>query len=131
MVRSYTIATAALTLGTSVKWVDNVLSHYRVPGIIQKRQGISRRLSTNGLVVLGLAALLIEELGLPTPRALVIAENLAGNEGRYTAAGQELSLSLDFPSFRARLLESLETAVEVAPAPRRGRPPLNKTGRLD
>ena len=130
MARAYTIATAALALGTSVKWLDNVLSHNRVSGVAQERQGISRRLTVEGLLVLALAVLLIQELGLPTPRAIVLAEDLAKNEGRYMAQ-QGLNLALDLPSFRIRLLERLENAVEIVPVPKRGRPPRNKTGRLD
>ncbi|MEA2764514.1 MAG: hypothetical protein QOK07_918 [Gemmatimonadaceae bacterium] len=130
MARAYTIATAALALGTSVKWLDNVLSHNRVTGVAQERQGIARRLTVEGLLVLGLAVLLIQELGLPTHKAIALAEDLANNEGRYLAQ-QGLNLALDLPAFRARLLDRLENAVEIAPAPRRGRPPLNKTGRLD
>jgi hypothetical protein len=130
MPRAYTIATAALALGTSLKWLDNALSHNRVPGVAQERQGIARRLSVEGLVVLGLAVLLIQELGLPTQKAIALAERLASGEGRYLAQ-EGLSLALDLASFRAGLLERLENAVEIAPVPRRGRPPLNKTGRLD
>ena len=130
MARAYTIATAALTLGTSGKWLDNVLSHNRVSGIARERQGVSRRLTVEGLVGLALAVLLVRELGLPTAKAIAVAENLAKNEGRYSAQ-HGLNLSLDLKSFRLQLLESLESAVEIAPAPKRGRPPRNKTGRLD
>ena len=130
MPRAYTIAAAALALGTSIKWLDNVLSHNRVPGVAQERQGISRRLTVDGLLVLALAVLLIQELGLPTAKAVALGESLARNEGRYTAQ-QGLNLALDLPVFRAQLLERLENAVEIAPVPKRGRPPRNKTGRLD
>jgi len=130
MARAYTIATAALALGTSVKWLDNVLSHNRVSGVAQERQGISRRLTVEGLLVLALVVLLIQELGLPTLKAIGVAEDLAKNEGRYMAQ-QGLNIALDLLSFRIRLLERLENAVEIAPVPKRGRPPGNKTGRLD
>lgn len=130
MPRAYTVAAAALAVGTSIKWLDNVLSHNRVPGVTQERQGVSRRLTVEGLLVLALAVLLIQELGVPTPRAIALAGDLANNEGRHMAK-EGLNLDLNLASFRTRLLERLETAVEVAPAPRRGRPPLNKTGRLD
>ena len=130
MARAYTIATAALTLGTSIKWLDNVLSHNRVSGIAQERQGVSRRLTVEGLVGLALTVLLVRELGLPIAKAIGVAENLANNEGRYIAS-RGLMLTLDLSSFRADLLERLENAVEMAPAPKRGRPHKNKTGRLD
>src|ERR1700716_2385389 len=118
MARAYTIATAALTLGTSVKWLDKVLSHNRVSGIARGRQGISRRLTIEGLLGLALAVLLIRELGLPTAKAITVAENLAKSEGRYIAP-QGLVLSLDLSSFRASLLDRLESAVEIAPVPMR------------
>jgi hypothetical protein len=130
MARAYTVATAALTLGTSVKWLDNVLSHNRVSGIARERQGVSRRLTIEGLVALALAVLLVRELGLPIAKAIMVAENLAKNEGRY-GASPGLILTLDLSSFRADLLERLENAVEIAPVPKRGRPRKNKTGRLD
>jgi hypothetical protein len=130
MARVYTIATAALTLETSMKWLDNVLSHNRVFGVEQQRQGVSRRLTVEGLVGLALAILLVRELGLPIAKAIAVAENLAKNEGRYNAS-RGLMLMLDLSSFRTDLLERLENAVEIAPVPKRGRPHKNKTGRLD
>jgi hypothetical protein len=128
--RAYTIATAALVLGVSVKWLDNVLSHYRVVGVAQERQGVSRRLSVEGLLTLALATLLIHELGIPTKRAILLAEDLTKNEGKHVVAPEGLTLTLNLPSFRTELLEKLENAVEVAPVPTRGRPPQSKTGRL-
>jgi hypothetical protein len=128
MARAYTIATAALTLGTSIKWLDNVLSHNRVAGVAQQRQGISRRLTIESLEGLAVTVLLIRELGLPTAKAIAVAEDLAKNDGRYIAS-QGLILTLDLSSFRTELLARLESAVEIAPVPKRGRPP-NKTGRL-
>ncbi|MDQ6770565.1 MAG: hypothetical protein M3Z54_11330 [Gemmatimonadota bacterium] len=130
MPRAYTVATAALALGTTAKWIDNVLSHNRVSGVAQERQGVSRSLAIEALLILALAVLLIQELGLTTPKAVEVAEGLVENEGRHSAR-QGLELALDLPAFRARLLEGLENAVEIAPVPRRGRPPQNKTGRLD
>ena len=113
-----------------IKWVDNVLSHNRVAGIARERQGRSRRLTVEGLLVLALAVLLIRELGLPTQNAIGVAEDLAKNEGRHDAGG-ELTLMLDLATFQAQFFEKLENAVEMAPLPKRGRPPRNKTGRLD
>jgi hypothetical protein len=130
MARLYTITTAALTLGTSMKWLDNVLSHNRVSGVAQQRQGVSRRLTVDGLVGLAVVILLVRELGLPIAKAIAVAENLAKNEGRYSAS-RRLTLTLDLSSFRTDLLERLENAVEIAPVPKRGRPHKNKTGRLD
>ena len=130
MPRAYTIATAALALGVSVKWVDNILSHNKVTGIRQERQGIARRLSIEGLLILALTALLIHELGMSTTKAIVAAEGILKSGGRHPVGGG-LSIELDLAGFQTGLLEQLENAVEIAPAPRRGRPPINRTGRLD
>ena len=130
MPRAYTVATAALALNMPVKWVDNILSHYQLTGIQQERQGVARRLSVEGLVALAVAALLINELGLPAANAITVAEEMIEHGGRYSAT-QELTIEIDLVAFQTSLLERLERAVEIAPTPRRGRPPTNKTGRLD
>jgi dienelactone hydrolase len=130
MPRAYTVATAALALDVPPKWVDNILSHHNVPGVAQHRQGVARKLTVDGLLVLALTTFLIHELGAPMLKAVGIAEELRRNEGRYESP-RGLSLMLNLSAFRTNLLERLENAVEMAPAPRRGRPAANKTGRLD
>lgn len=130
MPRAYTVATAALAIGMPIKWVDNILSHNKLTGIRQERQGVARRLSVEGLLVLALTALLIQELGLSTAKAIIAAEGIVNSGGRYSAT-QGVSIELDLAAFQSGLLEHLEHAVEIAPVPRRGRPPKNKTGRLD
>ena len=40
-------------------------------------------------------------------------------------------INIDLDGFQRELLKRLDQAVEVAPLPRRGRPPKSKTGRLD
>jgi hypothetical protein len=130
MPRAYTVATAALALDVPTKWIDNILSHHAVPGVVQQRQGVARKLSVDGLIVLSLITVLIQELGTPVLRAVGIAEVLLRNEGRYESP-RGFTLILDLSTFRTSLLEHLEYAVEMAPLPRRGRPAANKTGRLD
>lgn len=130
MPRAYTVAAAALALGVSTKWLDNALSHIRVSGIRHAKQGVARQLSVEGLVILGLAVALHGEFGVPLAKAIALAEKIAHNGGRYLShTGLTIQLNLD--NFQERILEQLENAVEVAPVPRRGRPPQSKTGRLD
>ena len=130
MARAYTLATAALTLEMPAKWLDNTLSHIRVPGIHQERQGIARRITVDGMLILAATALLINELGVSLAAAIEIAERLAGNGGEYESPGG-VKIRLDLQRLRSTMLERLENAVEIAPVPRRGRPPKTKTGRLD
>ena len=130
MARAYTIAAAALTLEMPIKWLDNTLSHISVPGVQQERQGVARRITIDGLLILAVAPVLISELGIPLAGAIEIAGQLTASGGRY-ASPQGVSLQLNLEELKAGLLERLENAVEMAPVPRRGRPPENKTGRLD
>jgi hypothetical protein len=130
MARAYTIATAALTLEMPAKWLDNTLSHIKIRGVRQERQGVARRITIDGLLLLSIAALLINELGLSLSRAAKMAETLTGNNGQYTSPGG-IGIQLDLEALRFKLLERLELAVEVTPIPKRGRPSKNKTGRLD
>ena len=130
MARAYTIATAALTLEMPAKWLDNTLSHIKIPGVRQEKQGIARRITIDGLLVLSITVLLINELGFSLSRAAKMAETLANNNGVYTSPGG-VGIHLNLEALKFKLLERLEHAVEVAPIPKRGRPPKNKTGRLD
>jgi hypothetical protein len=130
MARAYTIATAALTLEMPAKWLDNTLSHIKIPGVGQEKQGVARRITIDGLLILSIAALLINDLGISLSQAARIAEALASSSGLYTSPGG-VGIQLDLEGLRFKLLERLEHAVEVAPIPKRGRPRKNKTGRLD
>ena len=130
MASAYTIATAALTLRVEAKWLDNTLSHIRVPGVKQERQGVARRITIDGMLVLGIAVLLIHELSMPLAAAIGIAQGLARNGGEHTTR-EGVWIRLNLERLKSTLLERLETAVEIAPLPKRGRPPRTKTGRLD
>lgn len=130
MPRAYTVATAALALGMPIKWVDNILSHNKIGGVRQQRQGVARRLSVEALLTLALTALLVQELSVPTTIAINIADGIIKGGGRH-ARGLGLAVEIDLSAFQTSLLDRLESAVEIAPVPRRGRPPTNKTGRLD
>ncbi|HMH05408.1 MAG TPA: hypothetical protein VK579_01885 [Terriglobales bacterium] len=129
MARAYTIATAALTLEMPAKWLDNTLSHIKIRGVRQEKQGVTRHITIDGLLILLITALLIVELGISLSRAARMAETLANNNGLYTSPGG-VGIQLDLEALGSKLLERLEHAVEVAPIPKRGRPPKNKTGRL-
>ena len=130
MPRAYTIATAALALDMSTKWLDNTLSHHRIAGVVQHRQGVARRLTVDGLLILSMALALTKELSATVAGAINIAQKLVAAGGVYVSP-DGMRIELDLEAFRTRLLARLEVAVEAAPLPRRGRPPKNTTGRLD
>ena len=130
MARAYTVATVALALDVESKWLDNVLTHYRVPGVLQHRQGVSRRLSSEAVFLLRIALSLSADMGVPIGRSIDLAKKLHEGQGSYTS-GEGVALSVDFGAFQTLVQGRLAAAVEVAPLPRRGRPPQSKTGRLE
>lgn len=121
MARAYTLGTVALALDVPTKWLDNILSHHRVTGVIQKRQGVSRKVTLEGLLHLALALQLIHDLDLPASSALRLAVILAETGGNYRGSSS-LAISLDLVGFRSDLEFRLAQAVEMAPVPKRGRP---------
>lgn len=132
MARAYTVGTVALALETPAKWIDNALSHHSLTGIVQHRQGILRRVSLEGVLQLAIGMLLIHELSIPAATAFRIAAALNEQEGSYRTPGG-VAIELDLSRLRADLESRLARAVEIAPVPRRGRPPSpsSKTGRLE
>jgi len=122
--RAYTVAATAVTLGVSRKWVDNVLSHHRVDGVHQARQGILRRVTPSGLLNLEIALGLGRVLGIPIARALDISNDLmAAKGGEIQLSGPPLiTLRVDVDTMERALNARLEHALEMTPIPRRGRP---------
>ena len=130
MPRAYTVATAALALQVPNKWLDNTLSHYHVQGVGQDRQGVSRRLSVESLTILAIALVLVNDLETPLAKALTLGSALLTSAGQLDLPSGT-KLQLDLEKTTTLLLERLEHAVEIAPLPRRGRPPQKTTGRLE
>jgi hypothetical protein len=121
--RAYTVATTAVALGVTAKWVDNALSHHRVAGVHQARQGIARRVTPAALLVLDIALKLVRSLSLAMPQALETAQRLVDADGGgITLPGMPVQLQADIGALANDLNVRLERAVEVTPVPRRGRP---------
>lgn len=124
MSRSYDAAAAALALNIPFKWVDNLLSRHRIPGVEQSAQGSTRRLSPAAILRLEVIRLLNEDLGLPVTRAVSFAERLCSAPGGSVAIGHGAGqLMVDLPGIDRRLAARLADAVESAPRRTRGRPP--------
>ena len=122
--RAYTVAATAVTLGVTRKWVDNVLSHHRVDGVHQARQGILRRVTPTGLLNLEIALGLGRALGIPIARALDISNDLmVARGGEIQLSGPpSITLRVDVDTMERALNARLEHALEMTPIPRRGRP---------
>lgn len=121
--RAYTVATVAVTLGVTPKWLDNLLSRFPVRGVLQSRQGVSRRLGPSAVVTLYLATELIRTLRLPLSQAISLAERIgqAGEDGSIELFGAA-QVTVDLARVTQEVSERLARAVEVTPVPKRGRP---------
>jgi hypothetical protein len=121
--RAYTVATVAVSLNVPRKWLDNALSHNRIEGVVQARQGISRKLSPYAVLTLHIALQFIEHLEMPLKRALALADELARSgesAGHILMPGLTIILDLDLAA--REITHRLAQAVEITPLPRRGRP---------
>ena len=123
MARHYHVDIARFASKADPKWVDNLLSKYHVPGVEGAKQGLSRRISADGVYHIALIRLLNTDLGLSVTSAVQIAAQLLSAEDGCVSLGGGLALQLDLRRFREALDAAIAEGVEsVAPA-RRGRPP--------
>lgn len=131
--RGYSVVAAALALSVDPKWLDNVLSQHRVEGVAQTRQGVQRRLAPSALYLIATVHTLNRELQVPVGGALSIAHALwrdppeAGESDQGIHRIEGISLRIDRSEIKARVDAALAEAVEIAPRPRRGRPPRKRT----
>lgn len=122
MLRSYDVRTVALTVGADAKWVDNLLSHHRVPGCASERQGVQRQITDDGLLAIAIIRILNQELEIPLARATrLVTDGALSNGVVRTPSGirVEVPVAILAQALRGQLLDALEAAPRV----RRGRPP--------
>jgi hypothetical protein len=122
--RAYDVGATSVTLGVNRKWLDNVLSHHRVPGVLQERQGISRRVTPAGLLRLEVSAILSRTMSIPIGQALELAGHLIAANGSETpvAGAPSIRIAADIDAIVRELEDRLGRAVEMSPSPKRGRP---------
>ena len=122
MVRAYSVRTAALALGVSAKWIDNVLFQHDIPGVVSSRQGVERGISDLGIRTLEIVRVCSQELGIPVSRAveIAVATTNAPAARFVTPSGVELHVPVD--AIEQRLRERLVDAIEATPRVPRGRP---------
>ena len=122
MARSYHVEIARFAADTDQKWVDNLLSRFDVPGVDSSKQGLSRRISDQGVYYIALIRALTLELEVSTSKAVQLAGQLFTVPGGLVVA-EDLELVFDRTAFERRIDARIVEAVEsIAPA-RRGRPP--------
>jgi hypothetical protein len=122
MTRLYHVDIARHAAAADHKWVDNLLSHYEIPGVDGGRQGSPRRLSHEGIQHIALVRLLTQELEIPVRSAVRIAKRLMVADSAPLAFGSGLELRLDLESFRLNVQALIADGVECVVPARRGRP---------
>lgn len=123
MARHYHVDIARFAVGADSKWIDNLLSHFEIPGVERARQGLSRRISELGVYHIALIHALNRDAGFSTRSAVAIATRLLSDNQTTVPIDRELRLSLDRDVFVRRIDAAIAEAVESVALPRRGRPP--------
>ena len=126
--RSYHGEIAALASGTDQKWVDNLLSHFALPGVESARQGVARRISQRGLEHIALVRRVARDVGLPLARAVDLAVRILADPDGLVDVADAIQLRLDRAAFEAEISGRIADAAERSTPARRGRRP-GKTSR--
>ncbi|MGH7622530.1 MAG: hypothetical protein ACREMU_09350 [Gemmatimonadaceae bacterium] len=121
--RSYHVEIAALAAGSDQKWVDNLLSHFALPGVESARQGVARRISQRGLEHIALVRRVGQDVGLPLARAVDLAVRLLANPDGLVELAGAIQLRFDRSAFEAEISGRIADAAERSTPARRGRRP--------
>jgi len=122
-VRFYHVDIARFASDADPKWVDNLLSHFNLPGVERTRQGSSRRLSATSIHHIALIRTISRNLGVSTGLAVSLATRLLGEGPAKVDVEPAISLTLDRNTFVRRIDAAIAVAVESIEPARRGRPP--------
>jgi len=123
MARTYHIDIAVFAANADRKWVDNLLSHFDVPGVSAAKQGVARRISVHGIYHIALARLLWSTAGMSVDAALGIARRLLVTDANHLDLADGVALHIDRRAFQSGIDAMIAEAVESIVPRRRGRPP--------
>jgi hypothetical protein len=123
MARSYHVEVVRHAADIDLKWIDNLLSHFEVPGVQRWRQGVARKISLDGIYHVALIRRLNRELHLPVSAAVTLASRLLAGESGHPVVVSGIELRIDRPALEAEVDRRVDEAVESSTRPRRGRPP--------
>lgn len=123
MPASYHIDIAGYAADADRKWVDNLLSHFEVPGVERGRRGSPRRVTQVGLYHIALVRAIARELGATLRTSVMLATTLMHTESPELRIIGTLALRLDRDRFQREVDARVAEAVEAIVPARRGRPP--------
>lgn len=122
--RTYDVRTVALTLDVDPKWIDNLLSHYDVPGCTGSKQGVQREITDPGLRAIAVIRMLQTDIGVSVQRAVQLVQRAIANQGNLDTLRTERGsrIDLQFGALESEVQARLAEALEAVPRRRRGRP---------
>ena len=123
MARHYHIDIAVFAAESDRKWVDNLLSHFDVPGVEAAKQGVARQLSQSGVYHVALTRRLWLDGGMSVEAALSAARRLLSDPSGRLLLSPSIELHLDRETFRSKIDARIAEGVESIVPRRRGRPP--------
>jgi hypothetical protein len=127
MARFYHVEIARHAAGADPKWVDNLLSHFSVPGVESARQGVARRITLSGVYHIALIRRLNRELGLPVSSAVALASRLLAGDAARASVAPGLEFHVDRSALERDVDRLVSESVESSSRPRRGRPPRRRS----
>jgi hypothetical protein len=127
--RAYHVGIATFVADADKKWVDNLLSHHRVPGVDYARQGLARRVSEIGIYHVALIRALTRDAGMGTALAVSLSARLLSPDVSRVPMAPGLDLQFDRQVFERQIDLAIAEAVEAVVPARRGRPPSSASSR--
>ena len=121
--RSYHVDIAEYVTVAERKWIDNILSHFDIPGVVSSRRGSPRRITPTGIYHIALARQITRELNTTLSAAVALAQRLLQSDAGELPVCRGLSLRFDPREFQAAIDLRIAEAVEAVVPARRGRPP--------
>lgn len=125
--RSYHVDIAEYVARAERKWIDNLLSHYDVPGVVSATRGSPRRITAIGIYHIALARQIARELNTTLVAAVALAKRILQAEADELPVFEGLALKFDHSAFQAAIDLRIAEAVEAVVPARRGRPPRHDT----
>lgn len=127
----FDIRATAAALEIDEHWLGITLTRFAVVGVARGRRGVTRTLSLDAVVCLGIAYALVHDAGMGVEPALDVAHRLLrAPGGQVLFARGALRLAVDVEEARRTARLRLAHAVELNVEPRRGRPPARRAPRL-
>lgn len=123
MARYYHVDIAVVAANADRKWIDNLLSHSPLFGVLAAKQGVARRISVHGIYHIALVRVLSRDGGMSVDAAVDAAHRLLATDANHIEIAHGLTLRIDRHAFQREIDARIADAVESVVPRRRGRPP--------